>query len=486
MTDEPITEGVFTAPPIVWPLDPDAYGVAASHQQCGLWRMNPWRLEDVVHWSTWGYTNPDVVRCVWRAVEALGFEQGRVLECGGGAGAFTAMAPPGASMTRVELLSPNAARAEALYPDADVRWEWFSESVFPDGHFDVVVGNLSWGSTWFWNADRRQLCCLHERFLLKALEVTRPGGIVAVAIAGSFLDQEDQGVREMIMELADLLGAVRLPDGIHTRFAHTYSGMDVLILRRRELGADPISSTWETVKSIRIDGHTMQINKYFLERPEHILGRLGVSVSSYGTPQWMEVRGDLRDTPGQLRYALAEIVRAAGARQPAPHHALWDSYRRALCALGDTWAAELLRAVAAAHDDDGSDKPSLERLRHEAVWDLARLDLDSAHRAWDLDCARRTAVEQGGEAQARVAEALAASERKVGRDRENEEVHVRTWIYHVERNARAAARAVEALGHLHGEGRHPKQWWEPFGLRVARWVAREQEIARTDIAIAQE
>ena len=61
------------------------------------------------------YTDAAVVEQVWRAVEALGFVEGRVLEPGCGAGAFIGYAPAGAAMTGVELDPSTAAIAGDLF-----------------------------------------------------------------------------------------------------------------------------------------------------------------------------------------------------------------------------------------------------------------------------------------------------------------------------------------------------------------------------------
>lgn len=49
------------------------------------------------------YTDAAFVKVIWRALQALGFKGGRVLEPGSGVGMFIGMAPEGAEMTGVEL-----------------------------------------------------------------------------------------------------------------------------------------------------------------------------------------------------------------------------------------------------------------------------------------------------------------------------------------------------------------------------------------------
>jgi len=64
------------------------------------------------------YTVPMIVTRMWEAVGRLGFDGGRVLEPGCGAGTFIGLAPPGVQMTGVELDPTTARIARALYPQA--------------------------------------------------------------------------------------------------------------------------------------------------------------------------------------------------------------------------------------------------------------------------------------------------------------------------------------------------------------------------------
>ena len=63
---------------------------------------------------------------MWRAVRALGFERGRVLEPGCGSGNFLAFAPGGAQVTGIELDPVTAGIAGLLYPGAEIRAESFA------------------------------------------------------------------------------------------------------------------------------------------------------------------------------------------------------------------------------------------------------------------------------------------------------------------------------------------------------------------------
>ena len=88
------------------------------------------------------YTDPAVVAAIWQTVRRAGFDGGRVLEPGCGAGMFLGLAPAGAELTGVELDPASARLARALYPHATVRAESFADTRLPAGHFDLTVGNV--------------------------------------------------------------------------------------------------------------------------------------------------------------------------------------------------------------------------------------------------------------------------------------------------------------------------------------------------------
>jgi SAM-dependent methyltransferase len=85
------------------------------------------------------YTDAELVRAIWAAVQQLGFAGGRVLEPGCGSGNFIAFAPEGAHVTGVELEPVTAQIAAALYPDAQILSESFADTRAPETR-DSLLG----------------------------------------------------------------------------------------------------------------------------------------------------------------------------------------------------------------------------------------------------------------------------------------------------------------------------------------------------------
>lgn len=264
------------------------------------------------------YTDPGIVAAIWSAVQQLGGAQGRVLEPGCGSGTFIGMAPDTVErVTGVEVDEVTAGIAASLYPHADVRPESFADSRFPDGTFDAAVGNVPFADTVLHdrlhNPNRHSM---HNHFIVKSLDLVRPGGLVAVLTSRFTLDATNPAARLDMFDRADLIGAVRLPTGAHRRTAGTEAVTDLLILRRREPGRPAGDDTWLRTTPLRIGGELrtdVRINRYFREHPDHVLGEVSVEHGMHNA-QTLTVRaGDLAGTPHALTVALDGIVQTAVA-----------------------------------------------------------------------------------------------------------------------------------------------------------------------------
>ncbi|PJN21149.1 DEAD/DEAH box helicase family protein [Kitasatospora sp. CB02891] len=293
------------------------------------------------------YTDAHLVQEVWRLVEGLGFTDGEVLEPGCGSGNFIAFAPDGARMTGIEVDPTTSAITKLLYPDAVVRREGFERTRVPEGHFDLVVGNLPFGR--YEVADlvhNKGNHSVHTYFLLKSLHLVREGGLVAVLTSRHTMDgagHKARAAREEMADLADLVGAVRLPDHAHRSAAGTEVVTDLLVFRRRpagergqkghkgvkegsrahlEGGKIPEYPAWTQIGVVPLmfrdeESEDFAVNRYFVDNPDLVLGEWMITGREYG-PQ-LTVVGD-----AELPTAFAEAVQRvreagteAGLRQTA-------------------------------------------------------------------------------------------------------------------------------------------------------------------------
>src|ERR1022692_2937326 len=259
------------------------------------------------------YTDAALVKVIWDAAVKLGFDGGRVLEPGCGSGNFVGFAPGGAQLTGIELDPVTAGIAAALYPQARIVAESFADTRDPDGFYDLVVGNVPFGQVVL--HDRRHNAAghsIHNFFAVKALRLTRPGGLVMVLTSRYTMDARNPAARREITSLADLVGAVRLPSGAHQRAAGTSVVTDLLILRHREPGRQPDATAWEQARLTDLDGAQVAVNEYFLDHPEAVLGELGATNGAYRADDLVVTQTG--DTIAAFTRGLERITANARAR----------------------------------------------------------------------------------------------------------------------------------------------------------------------------
>ena len=273
------------------------------------------------------YTDATIARSMWRAAADLGFRSGRVLEPGCGSGTFIGLAPAGADMVGVEKDPTTAAIASALYPEAQIRAESFADSPFADGSFDLAIGNVPFGRLPLHDVrHNRGGHSIHNHFLIKSLHLTRPGGLVVAITSRYTLDARNPAVRRELADLADLVGAIRLPSDAHQRAAGTSVVTDVLVLRRREPGSAGNGALWEQVAPLDVErapgviaedptGSTtgrdgeVEVNRWFHDRPDLVLGRMRLGRGAHRQDELMVLSG--RPVAVTLPTALNQVVQRA-------------------------------------------------------------------------------------------------------------------------------------------------------------------------------
>ena len=139
--------------------------------------------------------------------------------------------------------------------------------------FVAAVGNVPFGKISLHDpTHNRRGHSIHNHFIVKSLRLCAPGGIVAVVTSSYTLDAQNPAARREMAELADLVGAVRLPSGAMRRMAGTEVVCDLVVLRRREAGRAPDETGWERSVDVDTAGGPVRMNEYFAPHPEMILG----------------------------------------------------------------------------------------------------------------------------------------------------------------------------------------------------------------------
>ncbi|WP_210753764.1 hypothetical protein [Gordonia paraffinivorans] len=277
------------------------------------------------------YTDPRLVAAMWDALHEAGFAGGRVLEPGCGSGTFMAMAPDTAVMVGVEKDPMTAQIAHLLNPQAQVRLEGFETTTVPQGSFAATIGNVPFAKTAVhdpvYNPDYRYN--LHNHFLIKSLHLTAPGGWVMGITTHSTMDAVGAAgveARREMAELADLVGAVRLPSSTFREVAGTDVTTDLLIFRRREEplapNAEPDWVQTRMVDLIDRDGQSkaIAVNAYFADHPDRVAGHMQISRGLYRDGSLTVAADEAQPSiPEHVRAILDDIV--AEARRDGLTHA---------------------------------------------------------------------------------------------------------------------------------------------------------------------
>ena len=227
------------------------------------------------------YTSPVVIRSIYDAVEKMGFQSGNILEPSMGVGNFFGMLPTSMADSRlygVELDSITGRIAKKLYPQADITVAGFETTDRRD-FYDLAVGNVPFGQYKVNDKAYNKLgFSIHNYFFAKTIDQIRPGGVIAFVTSRFTMDSKDSSARKYMAERADLLGAIRLPNNAFKANASTEVVSDILFLQKRDRPAD-IEPAWVQLGQTE-DG--FNINQYFVDHPEMVLGNLELESTQYG------------------------------------------------------------------------------------------------------------------------------------------------------------------------------------------------------------
>jgi N12 class adenine-specific DNA methylase/adenine-specific DNA methylase len=246
------------------------------------------------------YTPETIIRALWRAVERLGFNGGRVLEPGMGTGLFFALLPEAlratCQLTGIEYDPVTARIARLVHPEALVRCEDYARSQL-NGRFDLVIGNPPFSDRVV-RADpvtRSLRLRLHDYFIGRSVARLRPGGIALFVTSTGTMDKVSTRARGYIARMAALIGAVRLPEGSMRATAGTEVVVDLLAFQRREDGELPSGTTWIDLAEVgnavagdeaddtdNPEAAIIRVNRYFADHPEMVLGEHALKRGIHG------------------------------------------------------------------------------------------------------------------------------------------------------------------------------------------------------------
>ena len=214
------------------------------------------------------YTPAPVIDAISGSLKQAGIEVRSFLEPSAGQGAFIDSflrndIYPGTEVLAYEKDLLSGRILSALHPSILTRIEGF-EKIERDfnGYFDVAASNIPFGNfavpdpvyaTSKEPAYRQASKAIHNYFFLKALDSVREGGLVVFIASQGVMNAASPFVRMEMMNRADLVAALRLPNNTFSDNAGTDAGSDLIILRNiairrifpltRNFSRSPLSTT---------------------------------------------------------------------------------------------------------------------------------------------------------------------------------------------------------------------------------------------------
>lgn len=262
------------------------------------------------------YTPDRITEACWSALQGLGFNGGRVLEPGCGAGTFIKHTPEGLPVQwyGVERDPTTAGIAALLHPGAEIINARLQDASLQSNSVDAVLGNVPYGNFAVSDetAPKAVKGSIHNYFIWRSVQAMRPGGVAILLTSRYTMDASDDAARRAIGKHADLLGAIRLPNGA---LAEGGTGVlaDILVVRRRDTD-EPVDESWMGTSAVP-GVPDQECNDYFLANPSHVLGAWEQGrAAQYGHTLAVKAPED-QDLTAALGEAFADITtkaRAAG------------------------------------------------------------------------------------------------------------------------------------------------------------------------------
>ncbi|MCO6180951.1 DEAD/DEAH box helicase family protein [Ciceribacter sp. RN22] len=257
------------------------------------------------------FTPEFIIRAIWAGLQRLGWRGGRILEPGIGTGLFPALMPQDfrdkAHVTGVELDPVTARIVRLLQPKARIVEGDFARSDFSP-IYDLAIGNPPFSDRSV-RSDRQYRSLglrLHDYFIARSIDLLKPGAFAAFVTSSGTMDKADATAREHIAKSADLIAAIRLPEGSFRRDAGTDVVADILFFRRRKSGEPEGNLSWldlEEVRPATEDEGAIRINRWFAMHPGFVLGDHALTSGPFGETYTCRAR------PGvELETALTAVI----------------------------------------------------------------------------------------------------------------------------------------------------------------------------------
>jgi N12 class adenine-specific DNA methylase/adenine-specific DNA methylase len=236
------------------------------------------------------FTPEFIIRAIWSGLKRMGWRGGRILEPGIGTGLFPALMPTAfrdkSHVTGIELDPVTARIARLLQPKARIINADFARTDLTP-IYDLAIGNPPFSD----RTVRSDRACrslglrLHDYFIARSIDLLKPGAFAAFVTSTGTMDKADATAREHIAKSADLIAAIRLPEGSFRRDTGTDVVVDILFLRKRKAGEPEGDASWLHLEEIRAatdDEGAIRVNRWLAKHPDFVLGTHAVTSGPFG------------------------------------------------------------------------------------------------------------------------------------------------------------------------------------------------------------
>lgn len=166
------------------------------------------------------------------------------LEPSAGIGGFLPVSMPGTHSYAFEKDCITGLILSLLHDDTDTLtagFETIGEQDFEHSKFDVIASNIPFGNFKVFDADlwkkggiyEQATKTIHNYFFVKAMELLNEGGLLAFITSRGVADTPgNKFLREYLVNHADLISAVRMPDTLFMQTSGIEVGSDLLIFQK--------------------------------------------------------------------------------------------------------------------------------------------------------------------------------------------------------------------------------------------------------------
>lgn len=264
------------------------------------------------------YTPEPLVAAMQESLQVSEIRPGRFLDPSAGTGMFISQLKDVPEIHCFEKDKLTGKILSSLYPESRVTIDGF-QSIQPyyNNYFDMVSSNIPFGNTRVYDRDfdrsedavrKSSLAAVHNYFFLKGMDTLREGGILAYITTSGVMDSpQNRPVREWLMNHANLVSAIRLPDNLFVD-AGTEVSSDLIVLQKNTQKTELTEKERNFIETRLISGGIHINNSYSgLDHIVHTSVSMGKNM--YGQPAMNFIHeGGIDAISEHFRQLLAQDV----------------------------------------------------------------------------------------------------------------------------------------------------------------------------------